>query len=110
MKMWVALIGGFFTCTALAWDGNVTGKITSIQVTAAENYGFRISIDALVNLCGAGPLDGFGYINKSNDNYQTYVAILTAAALADKKVQVLMNRHPTTQRCEIGHITLPLGV
>jgi hypothetical protein len=92
-----------------------------MDVIGAENYGFRIGLTNTDgnNLCAPGtpswpndcPKCGSGsqpwlYINKSNDNYQTYVATLTAAAYAQKQVTVFATRNPAHQQCEIGYISV----
>lgn len=91
--------------SASAWDGWETGVINSVEVTAAENYGFRIGFKGGPAMCGSGS-PNWAYVNKSNDNYQTYVATLLAVALSGKRVIVYTNKNPSNGQCQIGHISV----
>ncbi len=105
MKHISLLIVAFFTSlNVAAWDGWETGVITSVEVTGAENYGFRIGFKGWPAMCGTGS-PGWAYINKSNDNYQAYVSTLLAVALSGKKVIVYTNKNPANGQCQIGHIS-----
>lgn len=84
---------------AQSWDGSRAGRITSIEVTSAANFAFRIYIDGSP-MCANGP--NWAYINKSWDNYDAAVALLTAAYLSNKNVFVLSRS--VNGFCEIGHL------
>lgn len=60
-----------------AWDGTVSGKISSINVTGGENYGFRVSLANSPKLCGNNHT--WAYLNESDSNYKTYISVLLAA-------------------------------
>ena len=82
------------------WDGAKSGHITGIDVsTNGENYGFRIFIDG-TPMCGSGTAE-WAYVNKSADNYDALVSLLTSAYISNKTVGL----HTTAQGqyCEIGY-------
>lgn len=87
---------------AYAWDGIVKGLINSIDVTDADNYGFRITLTQGEKFCGTTT---WAFINKSDSNYETYVSVLLTAKMSGKAVTIF-----TTQQsggfCKIGYITL----
>lgn len=90
---------------AFAWDGNVSGKIYSVDVTGGENYGFRVSLDnGSKALCGNN--HKWAYVNESFSNYQTYVAVLLAAKMAEKTVVLYTNQRGSNGYCEIGYISI----
>ncbi|MFL0801186.1 MAG: hypothetical protein K6L80_12095 [Agarilytica sp.] len=84
-----------------SWDGNKTGKIGRIQITAAGNYGFRVSLTDLTPLCG-GTAD-WAYVEKDDSNYETYLSGLLAAKFSKTDVTLFTNRQPNNY-CKIGHI------
>jgi hypothetical protein len=94
------------TQNAIGWDGHRMGKLTSIDVTGAQNFGFRISLEGNPTLCSLGSTQqaSWAYINKSNDNYQAYIGLLTAAMFAGKSVDVYSNF--VNGACEIGYISV----
>lgn len=95
----------FATCSTFAWDGNKTGKIAALDVTGAQNFGFRLSLEGSPVMCAnGGNQAGWAYINKTNDNYQAYVSLLTAAMFAGKTVGIYSNF--VGGSCEIGYITV----
>ena len=89
-----------------AWDGTVSGKISSINVTGGQNYGFRISLANSPKLCGNN--NTWAYLNESDSNYKTYISVLLAAKMADKNVVVYTNQEKTSGQsyCHIGYIVL----
>ena len=89
---------------AFSWDGVNSGKINTIEVTAGENFGFRISLVGGAALCGTE--HRWAYINQSASNYQTYVAVLLAAKMAEKSVSVFTVKRGANGYCEIGHISV----
>lgn len=89
-----------------AWDGNRNGKISVIDVTGAQNYGFRLLLEGNPILCSLSSSQQatWAYLNKSNDNYQAYVGLLTAAMFAGKSVSIYSNF--VNGACEIGYISV----
>ena len=97
----------FLSSTASAnWDGVTNGKINGIDVTTGQNYGFRVSLVGAPKLCGSN--HGWAYLNQNDSNYQTYVAVLLAAKMADKAVTIFANRESTSgsNYCKIGYVAL----
>lgn len=88
-------------CSApsIAWDGVKSGKISGLDVTTAQNYAFRVYMDG-TPMCGT--TETWAYINKSWDNYEAMVSLLTSAYLSGKTVVVHTTRVGTY--CEIGHV------
>lgn len=88
------------TQNAIGWDGHRMGKLTSIDVTGAQNFGFRISLEGNPTLCSLGSTQqaSWAYINKS------YIGLLTAAMFAGKSVDVYSNF--VNGACEIGYISV----
>lgn len=83
------------------WDGSVTGKITALDVTNAENFGFRIFIGGQQMCAGGG---NFAFINKSNDNYNAYLSVLMLAKATDKTVVVFSKL--VAGQCEVGYVSV----
>lgn len=86
---------------AFAWDGVKGGKITGLDVTNAQNFGFRVYMDG-TPMCGT--TESWAYINKDWDNYQAMVSLLTSAYLAGKTVTIYTNK--VGQNCEIGYVAM----
>jgi hypothetical protein len=86
---------------ASAWDGSATGKISSIEVTAGTNYGFRIFLNgAQQALCTGGT--SFAFLFESDSNYKVYVASLLLAKAQGSTVTIFsMNEGGF---CHIGHV------
>ena len=96
----VGLLSMFFMAgSANAWDGIKPGKITGIDVTNAQNFGFRIYMDG-TPMCGT--TEAWAYLNKDWDNYDAMVSLLTSAYLSGKNVVV----HTTKSGvyCQIGYV------
>lgn len=96
----------FFSFTAQAWDGMITGKIQNIDVTGGQNYGFRISLVNTPPLCGSG--HAWAYLNDTDSNYETFVSVLLAAKLSDRSVTIYTNKETISGNnyCKIGYIVL----
>ena len=84
---------------SIAWDGVKSGKISGLDVTNAQNYGFRVYMDG-TPMCGT--TENWAYINKSWDNYEAMVSLIASAYLSGKTVVVHTNR--VGPYCEIGHV------
>lgn len=85
-----------------AWDGSITGQIHTIEVTHGSNLGFRVSLVGLPILCAGG--QPWAYLNETDSNYKTYVAVLLLARAQSSPVVLYMNREGSY--CHIGHIQL----
>ncbi len=73
------------------WDGLERIKITRIDVTGGENFGFRVyadSSDLLNDTDKEHRPTNWAYINESDSNYKTFVALLTTAYTLDYTVQL----------------------
>lgn len=87
---------------AQTWDGAVSGKISAIDVTASNNYGFRVYIAGNPVMCTGGA--HYAYIIPGASNYETFVsALLTAYALNKTVVIYSMN---TGNTCNFQYITV----
>lgn len=85
---------------ALAWDGVKTGKITGIDTTSGNNYGFRVWLDG-TPMCGTA--ENWAYMNRNWDNYDATAALLTAAYLASKTVVIYTDKNGNY--CQIGYVS-----
>jgi hypothetical protein len=50
MKSLILLVIALLTSSVFAWDGSVSGIISSIDVAPGENYGFRVTLDHTYDL------------------------------------------------------------
>lgn len=96
----VAALSMMLVTPASAWDGDKTGKITQIEVSAGTSYGFRIRLDGSGAMCAS---HAWAYMNITWDNYDAAASLLISAWLAGKTVRIYSNL--TNGYCEIGHIT-----
>ncbi|MBF0312954.1 MAG: hypothetical protein HQK52_06035 [Oligoflexia bacterium] len=93
---------------AFSWDEVSVGKITGLDVAPSGNYGLRVYLDVPnASNCGFdrnGPQAGAGtwfYMEESDSNYKSYLALLTLAFAAQKSVAL----HATKDKgCHIGYI------
>lgn len=105
MKYYSMLVGILLSANGFAWDGAVSGKVRTIDVTGGNNYGFRIALEGSPKLCGNE--NSWAFINVSDSNYQTYVAVLLAAKAAQFDVRVYTNRTSDENGyCRIGYIAV----
>jgi hypothetical protein len=87
---------------AIAWDGVVSGTIQAVEVTGGNNFGFRVFVSGVTNMCGTG--SNWAYLNETDSNYRTYVAAILAAKAQASPVSIyttLVNGY-----CQIGHVTI----
>jgi len=94
--MWIAVK------PAVAWDGTVTGTITSIQIANATNQAFRVFLSGISTVCVNGA--SWGYLNEADSNYKTYVAGLLLAKAQGSTVtlySMLENGY-----CHIGYVSI----
>lgn len=92
-----------FSAQSFAWDGQVTGVIQNIDVTAGENFGFRIALKDAPKLCGNN--NTWAFLFESDSNYKTFVSVLLAAKLAERSVVIYTNQDASGY-CHIGYISL----
>lgn len=86
------------------WHGSVYGKISVIEVTSGNNYGFRVVLEGTPKLCGNN--HAWAYLNESDSNYQVFVSVLTAAKAAGQSVILYTTRQDNSAEgyCHIGYI------
>lgn len=104
MRKIIICIFIFFSLHSFAWDGQVSGKVIRIDVAGGQNYGFRVYLDGLPKLCGNNHT--WAYLNDTDSNYQTYVAVLLAAKAANYNVRLYANKEGSNAYCHIGYITI----
>lgn len=104
MRACFALMGlvAIVSTPAYAWDGIFSGKIIHVEVDNANNAGFRVTLEGAPVMCGEGTAQ-WAYINKSHDNYEVMVTVMTSAWLSKIPVRLYVNRVNTTF-CEIGYV------
>jgi len=85
-----------------SWYGTESGRIGKIEVTDAENLGFRVSFRSGKVLCDTYT---WAYLNKSDSNYETYVSVLLAARMSDSEVTIFTVKG-VGGYCKIGHLYL----
>ncbi len=88
---------------ALAWDGVVSGKIETIEITHGGNLAFRIWLAGGVTMCSAGAR--FAYLNEADSNYKVIVAGLMMAKAQGNTVSVYSTNKDAAW-CQIGHVTI----
>src|SRR5690348_643084 len=71
---------------AFAWDGVSSGTIAKFDVTAGNNYGFRVYINGITSMCGNS--NNWAYLNEGDSNYKTYVGLLMLAKSQGSQVTI----------------------
>ena len=87
---------------AAAWDGAVSGKIVGLDVTGGGNYDFRVYLDSGAT-CGNG--NNWAYVNKSYDNYDAMVSMMTLAFASNKNV-IIYSTRDAAGFCQIGYLAI----
>jgi hypothetical protein len=100
-RVMLALTITLWTTPSSAWDGIKSGKISGIDVTDGQNFGFRVYMDG-TPMCGTD--QAWGYINKDWDNYDAMVSVLTSAYFNGKTVMLHMVK--TGPYCQIHYAVL----
>lgn len=96
-----ALLSLLISSGALAqWDGVNSGRISGIDVTEGQNYGFRVYLDG-TPMCGTS--EAWAYMNADWNNYEAAAALLTSAYLSGRSVIVYTTRNGSA--CEIGYVS-----
>jgi hypothetical protein len=86
---------------AQPWDGSASGKVRTLDVTASENFGFRVYLEGQA-MCTGGP--SWAYVNGSDPSYKSYVSLLMMARAMDKPVLIYSQR--TGDYCKIGYVSM----
>jgi hypothetical protein len=89
---------------SLAWDGFVTGVVSSIQVTDGGNEGFRVYLANVTSMC-TNDTTGTAYLNATDSNYNVYVAALMYAKAEGSSVGVYTTLD-SAGACHIGYISV----
>ena len=87
---------------AFAWDGVVSGTIATVQITAGQNFGFRLFLNGVTTMCTGGP--NWAYLNEADSNYKTYVAAFLLAKAQGNTVAVYTTLE--NGQCHIGYISI----
>lgn len=93
----------FSATTAYAWDGVQTGYPGALQVTQAGNYGFRVTLKTPDVMCGNA--NTWAYLEPTDSNYATFVAVILSAQARGARVTFYSNRDGSGY-CRIGHSVL----
>lgn len=102
-SLFVPLFASAAALPAFAWDGTPSGKVSTIEVTAGSNYGFRVWLDAGQQaLCNGGT--AFAFLNETDSNYKVYVASLLMAKAQGSAVTVYLTN--VNGFCHIGHLAV----
>ncbi|WP_419237719.1 hypothetical protein ACN08P_09010 [Photobacterium leiognathi subsp. mandapamensis] len=108
MKNFILLLFISFSSITFAntWSGSVVGSIANIDVAPGENYGFRVSLIGQPPLCGNQHT--WAYLQESDSNYHTFVSVILAAKMSDKKIQLYTRKKDNADSgyCHIGYIVL----
>jgi hypothetical protein len=94
-----------FSIKVFPWDNSVFGFISAIDVTGGNNYSLRVSLKDGQKICGEHT---WAYLNESDDNYQSYLSVILAAKMADKKITLYVNKEAASGNgyCHIGYISV----
>jgi len=100
-SLFMLLFASAAALPASAWDGTATGKISSVEVTAGPNYGFRVFLNGGQQaLCTGGT--SFAFLFETDSNYKVYVASLLLAKAQGSTVTVFSTNEGGF--CHIGHV------
>ena len=84
------------------WDGVSQGTIYAVDVTGGNNYGVRVHVTGVTNMCGSG--SSWAYLNEQDSNYKVYVAAIMMAKAQGSPVTVYTTRE--NGYCHIGYISI----
>jgi|SRR5688572_16108205 hypothetical protein len=87
---------------AVAWDGVSQGTVYALEVTGGANYGFRVFVSGVTNMCGNG--SNWAYLNEADSNYKTYVAVIMMAKAQGSPVTIYTN--VVNGYCHIGYVSV----
>lgn len=97
----IALIS--YSRSSGAWDGVVTGKIVTIDVTNAGNFAFRVYLQGNPAICSTHT---WAYLDDTNANYKVYVSALLMAKATGSNVTLYTNIDSGYGFCRIGYIVV----
>lgn len=86
---------------ASAWDGIKVGRISGIDVTDSQNFGFRIYMDG-TPMCGT--TEAWAYQNKDFNNYDAMVSLLTTAYFSSKQIVAYTTK--VGSYCRLDYVAL----
>jgi hypothetical protein len=92
----------FMSVSAHAWDGSNAGVPGLIEVTNGQNFGFRVHLATPVSMCGQST-QAWAYLNATDSNYATYVAVILSAKAQGTQVIVYTIRDASGY-CHIEHL------
>jgi hypothetical protein len=81
----------------------VLGKIATIGVADATNYGVRVFLNPGQVMCGTGT-PFWAFIPAGFNNYQAMLSLLTTSWIAGKNVVIYTTR-TSSGYCEIGFVS-----
>lgn len=88
-----------------AWDGVMSGKISTVEVATGGNLSLRVHLDIPPNNGVCGGAYGLAYLNESDSNYQLFSSLITTAFAMSKQVVIYLIRDANGY-CKIGHLTV----
>jgi len=102
----VTAVAGISPRSAAAWDGTVSGRISSIDVADGANFAFRVVLDG-TSACGPTG-QGWAYLNEADSNYKVFVATLLSAKASASSVKLYTTivKWNGYDMCHIGYITV----
>jgi hypothetical protein len=101
----IAGAAAFLSQSAYSADpwSTVQGKISTIEVTEGQNYGFRVYLAGAPIVCNSY---NWGYVNENDTNYKTYVAALLTAKAQQSNVTLYTSKDATTGYCHLAYISI----
>jgi hypothetical protein len=96
----VAIAAAVLPGLAVAWDGQISGVIFELDVTAGDDSGFRVFLPT-TSMCGNSM--NWAYLNSSDSNYSTYAAALMMAKATGENIVVFSNKD-SNGYCHIGYV------
>ena len=92
----------FLFANAHAWDGVTSGVPGALEVTNGGNYGLRIYLANQTSMCGSSTPTWI-YLEPTDSNYSTYLAVLLFAKAQGTPV-TLYGIREANGFCRLGHM------
>jgi hypothetical protein len=75
---WLLIVSSWFSSSGAfaAWDGQVSGKITQLDITGGQKLAVRVCLSGQT-MCAGGAT--FAYLQDADSNCKVYVAALLSA-------------------------------